>query len=82
MPRLTVTLPPELVQEVRRRVGHREMSGWVALAISERLGREDLMAAVADYEAESGPITEEDIAAAKRRTAWELARRQRKPPAA
>lgn len=82
MPRLTVTLPPELVQEVRSRVGPGEISAWVAQALAERLGREDLLAAVVEYEAETGPITDEDIAAAKRHTAWEPAKGRRKPPAA
>lgn len=82
MPQLTVTLPPELVQEVRSRVGPREISAWVAQAVAERLGREDLMAAVTEYEAEAGAITDEDIAAAKRRTAWEPGRGRQKPPAA
>lgn len=82
MPRLTVTLPRELVQEVRSRVSPREISAWVAQAVAERLGREDLMAVVAEYEAEAGPISDEDIAVARRRTAWEPGRGRRKPPAA
>jgi len=82
MPRLTVTLPPELVKEIRSRVGPREISAWVAQALAERLSREDLVAAVEEYEAEAGLITDDDIAAAKQRTAWAPARGRREPPVA
>jgi len=41
MPRLTVTLPPDLVKEVRSRVGPRAISAWVAQALAEHLRRED-----------------------------------------
>lgn len=82
MPRITVTLPAELVEEIRAQVGRGETSAWVAQAISERLARQRLAAAVAAYEAETGPITDEDIAAAKDRTAWKPARVRRKSPAA
>lgn len=74
MPRLTVTLPADLLDEVRARTGRGTVSSWIAQAVAERLARERLAAAVAEYEAESGVITDEDIAAARARTAW-------KPPA-
>lgn len=82
MPRLTVTLPRELVEEVRTRAGRGGISAWIAQAAAERLGRERLAAAIAEYEAEAGPITDEDIAAARLRTAWKPAPRRRKSPAA
>ena len=82
MPRITVTLPAELVEEMRALVGPRETSAWVARAVAERLSRERLAAAVADYEAETGPISAGDIAAAQKRTAWKPPRSRRKPPAA
>jgi Arc/MetJ-type ribon-helix-helix transcriptional regulator len=81
MPRITVTLPPDLVDEIRAQVGPRETSAWVARAITEYLARERLAAAVAEYEAETGPISEEDIAAANKRTAWKPPRRRRSPAA-
>ncbi|MGH9064369.1 MAG: CopG family transcriptional regulator [Acidimicrobiales bacterium] len=81
MPRLTVTLPGELVEEVRVRAGRGGVSSWIAQAAAERLSRERLAAVIAEYEAEAGPITDEDIAAARARTAWKPATR-RKPPAA
>lgn len=73
MPRLTVTLPSDLLRQMRSRVGPRQTSAWVAQAIAERLDREQLVAAVADYEAEAGSINEQDIESAKQRTAWEPA---------
>lgn len=82
MPRITVTLPPDLVEEIRARVGPRETSAWVARAITEYLARERLAAAVAEYEGETSPISEDDIAAAKTRTAWKPARPRRRSPAA
>lgn len=82
MPRLTVTLPRELVEEVRARANPGGVSSWVAQAVAERVGRERLAAAIAEYEAEAGPITDEDIAAARAHTAWEPPVRRHKPPAA
>lgn len=81
MPRLTVTLPAELVREMRSRVGARQISAWIAEAVAERLRREDLLAALQEYEAEAGAITEDEIAAAKQRTSWAPDRGRRKPPA-
>lgn len=82
MPRLTVTLPGDLVDEVRLRAGRGGVSSWIAQAATERLARENLAAAIADFEAEAGPLTEKDIAAARARTAWQPTVRRRKPPAA
>lgn len=83
MPRLTVTLPGDLVEEVRARAGRGGVSSWIAQAAAERLARERLAAAIAEYEAETGSITDEEIAAARARTAWQpTAARRRKPPAA
>ncbi|MGC8514235.1 MAG: hypothetical protein ACP5P1_14565 [Acidimicrobiales bacterium] len=72
MPRLTVTLPADLVEDVRARAERGNLSSWIAQAVAERLGRERLAAAIAPYEEEAGAITDEDIAAARARTAWEL----------
>ncbi len=82
MPRLTVTLPGDLVDEVRRRAGRGGVSAWIAQAAAERLAREQLAAAIAEYETDAGPITEKDIAAARARTTWQATARRRKPPAA
>lgn len=82
MARVTVTLPGDLLEEVRARAGRGGVSSWMAQAAAERLGRERLAAAIAEYEAETGPITDEDIAAARARTAWRPPAGQREQPAA
>ncbi len=82
MPRLTVTLPSDLVSEVRARAGRGGVSSWIAQAAAERLGRERLAAAIAEYEADAGPLTSEDIAAARARTAWSPPVRHRTSPSA
>lgn len=83
MPRVTVTLPAELVDEMRAQIGPRETSAWVAAAIADRLALERLNSAIADYEAEFGAITETDIAHALERTAWKPPpKSRRRSPAA
>ena len=82
MPRLTITLPADLVEDVRARAEHGNISSWIAQAVAERLSRERLAAAIAEYEAEAGAITDEDIAAARAHTTWEPSLRRSKPPAA
>lgn len=82
MPRVTVTLPADLVDEMRAQIGPRETSAWVAGAIADRLALERLGAAVADYESEHGAITDADVAAALKRTTWKPTKSRRKPPAA
>jgi hypothetical protein len=58
------------------------VSSWIAQAAAERLGRERLAAAIAEYEADAGPITDEEIAAARARTAWQPPGQRRNPPSA
>lgn len=82
MPRLTVTLPADLLEDVRARAERGNISSWIAQAVADRLARERLGAAIAEYEAEAGPITDADIAAARARTAWEPSGSRSKPPAA
>lgn len=67
--RLTVTVDPELIEAGNRAVasgGADSLSAWVSLALSDKARRdlqlEQLRVAVADYEAEFGEITAEDIA--------------------
>lgn len=72
--RLTVTVDPELVAAGSRAVeaGSAEsLSGWVNAALVEQARRdqrlEALSAALADYEAEFGEITAEEMAVQLRR---------------
>jgi hypothetical protein len=67
--RLTVTVDPELIDAGNRAVATGEadsLSSWVNDALSERALKdrrlEALAVAVADYEAEFGEITDEEMA--------------------
>jgi hypothetical protein len=71
--RLTVTVSPELVEAGQRAVESGQadsVSGWVSLALEDRVRRDRkralLAVAVADYEKEFGEITAEEIAAQRR----------------
>ncbi len=58
MKRITVSLPDELVERIRRVAGERQVSSYVAEALAEYVERETLDRILADWEAET-PITEE-----------------------
>lgn len=71
--RLTVTVDPELVEAGNRAVADGvadSLSGWVSTALSEKIRRdrqlEHLGAAIAEYEAEFGEITAEEVTAQRR----------------
>jgi predicted transcriptional regulator len=58
MKRITVSLPDELVERMKRVAGEGQVSSYVAEALAEYLERETLDQILADWEAET-PITEE-----------------------
>jgi glycerol dehydrogenase-like iron-containing ADH family enzyme len=71
--RLTVTVDPALVEAAQHAVaaGRADsVSGWVSAALEDRVARERklalLAAAIAEYEAEFGEITAEEIARQRR----------------
>ena len=71
--RLTVTVDPELIEAGQRAVesGQAEsVSGWVSLALEDKIQLDQkralLAEALADYEKEFGEITAEEIAAQQR----------------
>jgi hypothetical protein len=71
--RVTVTVDPELVEAGNRAVAAGDagsLSAWVNVALADRARRDEQLArlreAVADYEAEFGAITPEEIAAQRR----------------
>ncbi len=71
--RLTVTVDPDLIEAGNRAVAAGaadSLSAWVSLALSEKADRDRklqyLSAAIADYEAEFGEITAEEISAQRR----------------
>lgn len=68
-----MTVDPELVEAGSRAVADgsaESLSGWVSAALSEKIERDQklahLRAAMADYEAEFGEITAEELAAQHR----------------
>lgn len=71
--RLTVTVDPELVEAGNRAVASGaadSLSAWVGMALADKARQdqqlEHLRAAIADYEAQFGEITAEEIAAQRR----------------
>jgi hypothetical protein len=66
--RLSVTVSAELGREVRQAALQRgvSVSGWVARAIEAGLRDQRLGEALAAWEAEQGPLTEEELAEADR----------------
>jgi len=71
--RLTVTVDPELIEAGQRAVESgqaKSVSGWVSLALEDKIlhdhKRALLAEALADYEKEFGEITVEEIAAQQR----------------
>ena len=71
--RLTITVAPELVEAGQRAVQAGDadsISAWISNAISEKVTRDNqhraLAAAIADFEAEHGEITDDEIAAQRR----------------
>jgi hypothetical protein len=71
--RLTVTVDPDLVEAGNRAVGSGaadSLSAWVSTALAEKVRRDQklthLRQAIADYEAEFGEITAEEIASRQR----------------
>jgi len=71
--RLTVTVDPELVEAANRAVtsgSADSLSAWVSAALTDRARRDQQLArlgdSIADYEAEFGEITTEEIARQRR----------------
>jgi hypothetical protein len=66
--KLSVSVPSDLARTVRRRVGPRGLSGFVARAMQHELEREQLGAFLGELEAELGPVPESELARTRR--AW------------
>lgn len=65
---LLVSIPIELATAVRRRVGARGLSSFVARSMEHELEREQLGSYLAALDAEHGPVSK--IALARARRAW------------
>ncbi|MFB7878305.1 hypothetical protein ACFC06_23920 [Nocardia sp. NPDC056064] len=63
--RVSLSLPEGTADAVRRRVGKREFSAFVAAAVERELRGQVLDEYLGDYEDRVGPITEEEQRAAR-----------------
>ena len=66
--KLSVSVPGELAAAVRKRVGSRGLSGFVARALAHELEREGIRALIDDLEETLGPPSKFDLARARK--AW------------
>lgn len=66
--KISVSIPRELATAVRKRVGARGLSGFVAQALTHELEREKAYKFLSELDETYGPVSQTDIARAKR--AW------------
>lgn len=66
--KLSVSIPGELAKAVRKRVGARGLSGFVARAVAHELEREGVEVLLADLRDQLGSPSKADMARARR--AW------------
>jgi hypothetical protein len=66
--KLSVSVPSELAAAVRKRVGARGLSGFVARALAHELEREGVRVLLAELEEKVGAPSKADLAQARR--AW------------
>jgi hypothetical protein len=64
--KLSVSVPGELAEAVRKRVGARGLSGFVARAMAHELEREGIAVLLDALNEKLGPPTKEDVARARR----------------
>jgi uncharacterized protein YmfQ (DUF2313 family) len=65
--KLAISLPSDLAEHARERAASEgtSVSAWIAEAVAQQLRQRSLRQLVADWEAEHGRFTEEEIAAAR-----------------
>jgi hypothetical protein len=66
--KLSISIPGEIAAAVRKRVGARGLSGFVARAVAHELEREGVRVLIGELEAEIGPPSKADLARARK--AW------------
>lgn len=66
--KLSVSVPGELADAVRKRVGARGLSGFVARALAHELEREGVGSLLAELEEELGSLSKADMTRARK--AW------------
>ncbi|MCX4660443.1 hypothetical protein [Streptomyces uncialis] len=63
---ISVSMPAELVIELRSRAGRRGLSSYITEAVRHQLAMDGLAEIVAAHEEEHGALTEQEIEAARR----------------
>ncbi|MFD7639911.1 hypothetical protein ACFV4P_04600 [Kitasatospora sp. NPDC059795] len=63
---ISVSLPTDLLTELRSRAGRRGVSGYIAEAVRHQLAMDGLADIVAAHEAEHGALTEQEVEEARR----------------
>jgi hypothetical protein len=63
--KLSITMPRDIADAARARSGTGGLSAYVAAAVARQVERDNLNDLIAVAEAEHGPITDEEIAAAR-----------------
>ncbi|MFD5553723.1 hypothetical protein ACFWIA_07770 [Streptomyces sp. NPDC127068] len=63
---ISVSMPAELVIELRSRAGRRGLSSYITEAVRHQLAMDGLAEIVAAHEDEHGALTEQEIEAARR----------------
>jgi hypothetical protein len=64
--RLAISIDKDLARAVRRAAGKEATSSWLADAARRKLRAQGLLRAVESWEAEQGPLTEDELGAARR----------------
>lgn len=63
---ISVSMPAELVSELRSRTGRRGLSSYITEAVKHQLAMDGLAEIVAAHEEEHGALTEQEIETARR----------------
>ncbi|MFD3719950.1 hypothetical protein [Streptomyces sp. NPDC058674] len=63
---ISVSMPAELISELRSRTGRRGLSGYITEAVRHQLAMDGLAEIVASHEEEHGALTEQEIETARR----------------
>ncbi|QIQ02967.1 hypothetical protein [Streptomyces liangshanensis] len=63
---ISVSMPTDLVTELRSRAGRRGVSSYITEAVRHQLAMDGLAEIVASHEADHGPLTEQEVEEARR----------------
>lgn len=63
---ISVSMPAELISELRSRTGRRGLSSYITEAVRHQLAMDGLAEIVASHEEEHGALTEQEIETARR----------------